>query len=115
MDGGDLIVDLGDRSAATVAVDTVIDPSANTQLMGLYASNAMLCTQCEAEGFRRITFHPDRPAVLSRYKVRMEGDKATFPILLSNGNVVDSGEGEAGTDRELRWSEARGVGQGWEG
>src|SRR3546814_3303852 len=77
MDGGDLIVDLGDRSAATVAVDTVIDPSANTQLMGLYASNAMLCTQCEAEGFRRITFHPDRPDVLSRYKVRMEGDKAT--------------------------------------
>src|SRR3546814_4754785 len=75
MDGGDLIVDLGDRSAATVAVDTVIDPSANTQLMGLYASNAMLCTQCEAEGFRRITFHPDRPDVLSRYKVRMEGDR----------------------------------------
>src|SRR3546814_11058878 len=76
--------------------DTVIDPSANTQLMGLYASNAMLCTQCEAEGFRRITFHPDRPDVLSRYKVRMEGDNATFPILLSNGNVVDAGEGEDG-------------------
>ena len=54
--------------------------------MGLYASNGMLCTQCEAEGFRRITFHPDRPDVLSRYKVRMEGDKAAFPILLSNGN-----------------------------
>ncbi|PQM26799.1 aminopeptidase N [Sphingopyxis lindanitolerans] len=96
MEGPDLIVDLGDRTAATVEVDTVIDPAANTQLMGLYASNAMLCTQCEAEGFRRITFHPDRPDVLSRYKVRMEGDKTLFPILLSNGNCVASGEGEGG-------------------
>src|SRR3546814_12023358 len=74
--------------------------------MGLYASNAMLCTQCEAEGFRRITFHPDRPDVLSRYKVRMEGDKATFPILLSNGNVVDAGEGEDGTHWAL-WDDPR--------
>ncbi len=97
MDGPDLVVDLGDRSAATVEVDTVIDPSANTQLMGLYASNEMLCTQCEAEGFRRITFHPDRPDVLSRYKVRMAGDKAKFPILLSNGNCIEQGEGEDGT------------------
>jgi len=96
LEGGDLIVDLGDRQAATVEVDTVIDPSANTQLMGLYASNAMLCTQCEAEGFRRITFHPDRPDVLSRYRVRMAGDKAAFPILLSNGNVIETGEGADG-------------------
>jgi aminopeptidase N len=101
MDGPDLIVDLGDRAAATVEVETVLDPQANTQLMGLYASNAMLCTQCEAEGFRRIAFHPDRPDVLSRYKVRMEGDKAAFPILLSNGNCVASGEGESGT----HWAE----------
>jgi len=92
MDGSDLIVDLGDRTAATVEIDTAIDPQANTQLMGLYASNNMLCTQCEAEGFRRITFHPDRPDVLSRYKVRMTGDKARFPILLSNGNCIASGE-----------------------
>ena len=97
MDGGDLIVDLGDRAAATVEVDTVIDPAANTQLSGLYASNDMLCTQCEAEGFRRITFHPDRPDVLSRYRVRMAGDKAAFPILLSNGNRVETGEGADGT------------------
>ena len=96
MDGSDLIVDLGDRTAARVEIDTRIDPSANTQLMGLYASNNMLCTQCEAEGFRRITFHPDRPDVLSRYKVRMEGDKARFPILLSNGNCIDKGDGESG-------------------
>ena len=97
MDGSDLIVDLGDRAAATVEVDTLINPATNTQLMGLYASGGMLCTQCEAEGFRRITFHPDRPDVLSRYKVRMTGDKARFPILLSNGNCIASGEGEDGT------------------
>jgi len=97
MDGSDLVVDLGARTAAVVEVDTRIDPAANSQLMGLYASNSMLCTQCEAEGFRRITFHPDRPDVLSRYRVRMEGDKAAFPILLSNGNCVATGEGEGGT------------------
>ncbi|HZG33571.1 MAG TPA: aminopeptidase N, partial [Sphingopyxis sp.] len=97
MDGPDLIVDLGERDAATVEVDTLIDPGANTQLMGLYASNSMLCTQCEAEGFRRITFHPDRPDVLSRYRVRMSGDKALFPILLSNGNCVAKGDGEGGS------------------
>jgi len=103
MDGPDLIVDLGDRSAAVVEVDTAIDPQANTQLMGLYASNGMLCTQCEAEGFRRITFHPDRPDVLSRYKVRMAGDKAAFPILLSNGNCVASGE--EGSDHWALWED----------
>ncbi|PKP86446.1 MAG: aminopeptidase N [Alphaproteobacteria bacterium HGW-Alphaproteobacteria-17] len=96
MDGADLIVDMGERSAATVEIDTLIHPAANTQLMGLYASNGMLCTQCEAEGFRRITFHPDRPDVLSRYKVRMEGDKAAFPILLSNGNCIAKGDGAGG-------------------
>ncbi len=103
MDGPDLIVDLGDRAAAVVEVDTVIDPGANTQLMGLYASNGMLCTQCEAEGFRRITFHPDRPDVLSRYKVRMAGDKTMFPILRSNGNCVASGE--EGSDHWALWED----------
>jgi aminopeptidase N len=96
MDGADLIVDMGERTAATVEIDTLIHPASNTQLMGLYASNGMLCTQCEAEGFRRITFHPDRPDVLSRYKVRMEGDKAAFPILLSNGNCIAKGDGAGG-------------------
>ena len=64
--------------------------------MGLYASNGMLCTQCEAEGFRRITFFPDRPDVLSKYRVRMEGDAEAFPVLLSNGNRVAHGEGADG-------------------
>ena len=96
MDGNDLVITLpGD--AHEITIDTVINPVANTQLSGLYASNGLLCTQCEAEGFRRITFFPDRPDVLSRYRVRMSGDKATFPVLLSNGNPVASGEGPAGT------------------
>ncbi len=103
MDGGDLVVDLGERTAATVEIDTVINPASNTQLMGLYASNGMLCTQCEAEGFRRITFHPDRPDVLSRYKVRMAGDKAAFPILLSNGNCIE--RGEDGSDHWALWED----------
>lgn len=94
MDGPDLIVDLGTRTAANVEVETRINPSANTQLMGLYASNAMLCTQCEAEGFRRIMFHPDRPDVLSRYRVRMTGDKTRFPVMLSNGNCIAKGDAE---------------------
>jgi aminopeptidase N len=100
MDGSDLVVTLtGD--AHTLEIVTEIDPSANTQLMGLYASGGMLCTQCEAEGFRRITFFPDRPDVLSTYSVRMSGDKALFPILLCNGNRVAEGEGPNGT----HWAE----------
>ena len=95
MDGGDLMLPLPGE-AHEIAIVTEIDPSANSQLMGLYASNGMLCTQCEAEGFRRITFFPDRPDVLSIYRVRMEGSKTQFPILLSNGNKIAEGEGEGG-------------------
>jgi aminopeptidase N len=65
-------------------------------LMGLYASGGILCTQCEAEGFRRITPFPDRPDVLSRYRVRMTADKARYPVLLSNGDPVGRGEAEGG-------------------
>ena len=97
---GNLIVSLpGDSHEITVV--TQIDPAANTQLMGLFASGGMLCTQCEAEGFRRITFFPDRPDVLSTYSARMEGPKALFPVLLSNGNMIASGEGDDGT----HWAE----------
>ena len=100
MDGPDLVLTLpGARH--TVAIVTTIDPSANTQLMGLYASNGMLCTQCESEGFRRITFFPDRPDVLSTYAVRMEADKAAFPILMCNGNRTAAGENADGT----HWAE----------
>jgi aminopeptidase N len=95
LEGEQLVIDIaGER--ATVETEVVIHPAANTKLMGLYASGGMLCTQCEAEGFRRITFFPDRPDVLSKYRVRMEGDANRFPVLLSNGNRVGSGEGQNG-------------------
>jgi aminopeptidase N len=91
MEGPQLVIEIN-GVRAMVETEVEIRPSANTKLMGLYASGGMLCTQCEAEGFRRITFFPDRPDVLSKYRVRMEGDAARFPVLLSNGNRIDSGE-----------------------
>jgi aminopeptidase N len=95
MEGPALVIDIaGNR--ATVETEVEIAPAANTKLMGLYASNGMLCTQCEAEGFRRITFFPDRPDVLSKYHVRMEGDAKAFPVLLSNGNHIAQCEGPDG-------------------
>ncbi|WP_426166598.1 aminopeptidase N [Sandarakinorhabdus sp. DWP1-3-1] len=72
--------------AAMVEIVVAIQPARNTRLMGLYASEDKLVTQCEAEGFRAITWFPDRPDVLSTYSVRMEADAARFPILLSNGD-----------------------------
>jgi aminopeptidase N len=69
-----------------------IDPQGNTALEGLYMSGGRFCTQCEAEGFRKITYYPDRPDVLSRFTVRVEADKAACPRLLSNGNLMESGD-----------------------
>jgi aminopeptidase N len=95
LEGEQLVIEMTGDSA-TVETLVEINPAANTKLMGLYASNGMLCTQCEAEGFRRITFFPDRPDVLSKYRVRMEGDAAAFPVLLSNGNRIANGNGANG-------------------
>ncbi|MBI5287882.1 MAG: aminopeptidase N, partial [Chloroflexi bacterium] len=81
-------------------VVTELDPSANTKLMGLYRSGGTYCTQCEAEGFRRITFFPDRPDVMAVYTTRIEADKAEAPVLLANGNLVASGD-IAGTNRHF--------------
>ena len=75
-----------------LTVDTIVDPSANTQLMGLYRSGSAYCTQCEAEGFRRITYFLDRPDVLSVYTTRIEAEKTEAPVLLGNGNLVESGD-----------------------
>ncbi len=80
------------RTSHTVEIVTEIRPRANTKLMGLYESAGMLCTQCEAEGFRRITFFPDRPDILSRYRVRMTGDRKLYPVLLANGDPIASGD-----------------------
>jgi aminopeptidase N len=79
----------------TLDTEVAIDPEDNTALEGLYLSRGMFCTQCEAEGFRRITFYPDRPDVMSRFRVRIESD---LPVLLSNGNPVASGPGWAEWD-----------------
>ena len=75
-----------------------IAPAANTALEGLYMSNGMYCTQCEAQGFRKITFYPDRPDVMTRFDARVEGD---LPVLLSNGNPVASGT----TPEGAHWAE----------
>src|SRR4029453_6354153 len=100
MDDQTLVLDIhGD--CATIQTEVAIRPSANSKLMGLYESGGILCTQCESEGFRRITYHPDRPDVLSRYRVRMSADKASYPVLLANGNCLASGDGGDGT----HWAE----------
>src|SRR4249919_2896228 len=100
MVGEALVVELpGDSATIEIAVEII--PSANTKLMGLYASGGILCTQCESEGFRRITFHPDRHDVLSRFNVKMSAYKARHPVLLANGNLVASGDTTSGT----HWAE----------
>ncbi|MFP5075709.1 aminopeptidase N [Rhizobium sp. YIM 134829] len=71
-----------------ICITTALSPQTNTQLMGLYRTNNVYCTQCEAEGFRRITYFPDRPDVLAVYTVNIIADKATAPLLLSNGNFL---------------------------
>jgi aminopeptidase N len=75
---------------------TRIRPQENTQLSGLYRSNQLFCTQCEAEGFRRITYFLDRPDILATYTTRISADKKNYPILLSNGNLKDSGTTDDG-------------------
>ncbi|MEZ5837871.1 MAG: aminopeptidase N [Geminicoccaceae bacterium] len=95
LEGRDLVID--DPGAQfELVIETEINPQANTTLMGLYISNGVFCTQCEAEGFRRITFFQDRPDVLARYRVRIEGDKTAQPVLLSNGNLIESGDLDEG-------------------
>ncbi len=91
IDGDQMIlVDLPDR--CTLEVTSRISPKANTSLMGLYVSNGVFCTQCEPEGFRRIVWSQDRPDVMSVYRVRIEADEAAYPALLSNGNLVGTGQ-----------------------
>ena len=75
-----------------LAIETVVDPAGNTRLMGLYRAGATYCTQCEAEGFRRITYFLDRPDVMAVYTTRIEADKKEAPVLLSNGNLVSHGD-----------------------
>ena len=90
--------------SAVVETDVVIHPQRNTRLMGLYASEGRLVTQCEAEGFRSISWFPDRPDVLSRYSVRLEADKALYPVLLSNGDRGEAADLPGGR-HEIRWTD----------
>ncbi|WP_019996446.1 aminopeptidase N [Aureimonas ureilytica] len=84
--------DLPARGPFGLRIETRLSPETNTQLMGLYRSDGVWCTQCEAEGFRRITYFLDRPDVLATYRVRLEADRASAPILLANGNPLESGD-----------------------
>lgn len=77
---------------ATLAIETAIAPQDNTELEGLYQSSGMFCTQCEAEGFRKITYYLDRPDVLARFTTTVVADRKRYPVLLSNGNLIDSGD-----------------------
>ena len=93
---GWLTIEQPPEQAFVLETSCRIDPYNNSSLEGLYASGGLLSTQCEAEGFRRITFHPDRPDVLSRWTVRIEASRASCPVLLSNGNAIaeeDLGDG----------------------
>ncbi|KAL6501710.1 Puromycin-sensitive aminopeptidase [Orobanche gracilis] len=76
----------------TLEVVNEIYPQKNTSLEGLYKSSGNFCTQCEAEGFRKITFYQDRPDIMAKYTCRIEGDKSLYPVLLSNGNLIKQGD-----------------------
>jgi aminopeptidase N len=86
--------------AFELEIETAVDPTANTRLMGLYRAGTTYCTQCEAEGFRRITYFLDRPDVMAVYTTRIEADKSETPVLLANGNLIARGD-VAGTTRHF--------------
>ena len=98
MDGSTLVLENLPEGEAPFELEifTTCNPSKNTQLMGLYVSNDSFFTQCEAEGFRRITYFLDRPDVMALYSVTLRADRARYPVLLSNGNLVESGKLEDG-------------------
>jgi len=82
--------------SGVITTEVLIKPQLNTTMMGLYRSRTMYCTQCEAEGFRDITYYLDRPDVMSEFTTRVIADKATYPVLLSNGNPTEQGDLEGG-------------------
>jgi len=98
MDGDDLVLENLPEGFEPFDLEifTTCNPSKNTKLMGLYVSQSSFFTQCEAEGFRRITYFLDRPDIMASYSVLIRADKALYPVLLSNGNLVDSGDLEGG-------------------
>ena len=87
-----------------LAIRTRLRPQDNTELSGLYKSSGNFCTQCEAQGFRRITYFPDRPDVMARYTTTLSADREAYPVLLSNGNLVAEGETPEGR-HWARWED----------
>jgi aminopeptidase N len=87
-----IIHEVPQHRSFVLTIENIINPKANTALEGLYLSNTMLCTQCEAEGFRKITYFLDRPDVMARFTTTLVGDKDRYPVLLSNGNKIAQGE-----------------------
>jgi aminopeptidase N len=92
-EGGLILTEVPD--AFVLDVETRIAPQSNTALSGLYLSGGNFCTQCEPEGFRRITYFIDRPDVMARYTTTITADKRRYPVLLANGNPVERGEIDA--------------------
>ncbi|MGZ9712131.1 aminopeptidase N [Glaciimonas sp. GNP009] len=91
LQGGTLRIPLA-PAKVTLEIETLTQPEKNTSLMGLYVSNGNFFTQCEAEGFRKITYFPDRPDVMAKYTVMLRANKKKYPVLLSNGNLIEKGD-----------------------
>ena len=89
----------------TLEIETLIDPAANTSLDGLYKSSGNYCSQCEAQGFRRITYFPDRPDVQTTYVTRVAAEKARYPVLLGNGNLIEEGDLDEGGRHYAVWDD----------
>ena len=101
---GDILRIAGAPDEVTLEIETITAPVKNTTLNGLYVSNGNFFTQCEAEGFRAITYFPDRPDVMARFTVMLRADKQKYPVLLSNGNLID--EGDLGDGRHYaKWED----------
>ena len=101
---GETLTIPGAPSKSVLKSEVKIHPASNSALEGLYLSGAFLLTQCEAQGFRKITWFPDRPDVMTNYRVTLEADKSSCPVLLSNGNQVDSGDLPGGR-HWVRWED----------
>jgi aminopeptidase N len=101
MDDGQLVLENLPEEPFELEIFTTCAPAKNTKLMGLYVSNESFFTQCEAEGFRRITYFLDRPDVMAHYTVTLRADKAKYPVLLSNGNLVAQGAVEGDASRHF--------------
>ena len=99
-----IIHDVPQHRSFVLTIENMINPKANTALEGLFLSNGMLCTQCEAEGFRKITYFLDRPDVMAKFTTTLIGDKDRYPVLLSNGNKIAQGE-LAGNRHWVTWED----------